>query len=69
MNAARAAQETVGLNRAFLLCGVFKRAWYYAPQGPETCRRTSRSRRRSKRSALQDPPTARGAWPPRHPGN
>ena len=32
MNAVRAAQGTVGLNRALLLCGVSKRARYYAPR-------------------------------------
>ena len=31
MNAARMVQEVMGLNRA-LLCGVSKKAWYYAPR-------------------------------------
>lgn len=29
MNAARTVQEAIGLNRALLLCGVSKQAWYY----------------------------------------
>ena len=32
MNAARMVQEVMGLNRALLLCGVSKKAWYYAPR-------------------------------------
>ena len=31
MNAARMVQEVMGLNRALLLCGVSKKAWYYTP--------------------------------------
>ena len=33
MNAARAVQEVMGLNRALLLCRVSKKEWYYTP-GP-----------------------------------
>ena len=32
MNAARMVRETTGLNRALLLCGVSKKAWYYTPR-------------------------------------
>ena len=32
MNAARMMQGAVGLNRALLLCGVSKKAWYYTPR-------------------------------------
>ena len=31
MNAARTVREAMGLNRALLLCGVSKKAWYYTP--------------------------------------
>ena len=31
MNVARMAHEAMGLNRAFLLCRVSKKAWYYTP--------------------------------------
>ena len=32
MNAVRMVQGVMGLNRALLLCGVSKKAWYYAPR-------------------------------------
>ena len=32
MNAARMVQEVMGLNRALLLCGVSKKAWYHTPR-------------------------------------
>ena len=32
MNAVRVMQKVVGLNKALLLCGVSKKAWYYTPR-------------------------------------
>ena len=32
MNAIRVVREAMGLNRALLLCGVSRKAWYYAPR-------------------------------------
>ena len=32
MNAARTVREALELNRVLLLCGVSKKAWYYAPR-------------------------------------
>ena len=32
MNAARTIQGAMGLNKALLLCGVSKQAWYYTPR-------------------------------------
>ena len=47
MNAVRVILGTVDLNRVFLLCWVYGKAWHYTPD-PETCRRTPKCRRIQK---------------------
>ena len=50
MNAAYVVRGTAGLNGAPLLCGAYprRRGTIHTSPDPETCRRTSRYRRRSK---------------------